>query len=134
MVPVTLFELLDAGPWRQVEAIRQGLPATDMAAVEERSGLPRKELCAVIGATERTFARLLASEGRLDSAASERLLRLVALVREVHTALGSKELAVEWLTCHHDELQCRPISLLDTAIGTAQVRRIIRAMEHGLPV
>lgn len=130
----TVFELLNAGPWRQVAAIRQGLPAADMVAVEGRSGLPRKNLCAVIGVTERTFARLLAGEGRLDLAISERLLRLAALVREVQTALGSKEQAVEWLTCHHDELQCRPITLVDTAIGTAQVRRIIQAIGHGLPV
>lgn len=83
---------------------------------------------------ERTFTRQLTKEGRLDSAASERLLRLVTLVGEVQTALGRKERAVEWLTCHHDELECRPITLVDTAIGTAQVRRIIRAIEHGLPV
>ncbi|MEC5207518.1 putative toxin-antitoxin system antitoxin component (TIGR02293 family) [Vogesella perlucida] len=130
----TVFELVDAGPWVQVAAIRHGLPAGDLVAVQEALGLPLKELCAVIGVAERIFTRRSADNVRLDSAASERLLRLVTLAGEVHTALGSKELAVEWLTCHHDELNCRPITLVDTATGAAQVRRIIRAIEHGLPV
>ncbi|SMF23704.1 antitoxin Xre-like helix-turn-helix domain-containing protein [Pseudogulbenkiania subflava] len=130
----TVCELVKAGPAMQVAAIRQGLSTADLAAVQEDLGLPLEELCVVIGVAERTFTRQLTKEGRLDSAASERLLRLVTLVGEMQTALGSKERAVEWLTCHHDELECRPITLVDTAIGTAQVRRIIRAIEHGLPV
>lgn len=129
-----MFELVAAGPWMQVAAIRHGLPAGDLVAVQEALGLPRKELCAVIGVAERTFIHQLADKVRLDSAASERLLRLVTLAGEVQTTLGSKERAVEWLTCHHDELNCRPITLVDTAIGTAQAQRIIRAIEHGMPV
>ena len=128
-----VFELVAADPWMQVATIRHGLPAGDLVAVQEALGLPLKELCAVIGVAERTFTRQLADKVRLDSAASERLLRLVTLAGEVQTALGSKERAVEWLTCHHDGLNCRPITLVDTAVGTTQVRRIIRAIEHGLP-
>lgn len=134
MVQVKVFELVDAGPWMQVDAIRLGLPAADLASVQEALGLPLKDLCTVIGVAERTLRRHLAHEGRLDSAASERLLRLVTLVGEVQTTLGSKALAVEWLAGHHEELGCRPFTLVDTAIGTAQVRRIIHSMEHGLPV
>lgn len=133
-MPGTVFELLAAGPWRQVAAIRHGLPAADMAAVEESSRWPRKELCAAICVTERTFTRQMADKVWLDSAASERLLRLVTLAGEVQTVLGSKERAVEWLIGHHDELNCRPITSVDTAIGTTQVQRITRAMEQGLPV
>lgn len=81
--------------WMQVAAIRHDLPAGDLVAVQEALGLPLKELCAAIGVTERAFDRLLAGEWRLDSAASERLLRLVTLAGEVQTALGNQERAVE---------------------------------------
>jgi len=63
---------------------------------------------------------------------SERLARTVALARQV---LGNAYEATDWLNQPHPLLgSARPIEILATDLGARQVERLLRNIEHGLPV
>jgi putative toxin-antitoxin system antitoxin component (TIGR02293 family) len=74
-------------------------------------------------------------EGPLEPAVSERLDRLL---EAIGLALGVFEdpLTTEsWLKAPHPLLhQVSPLQHCRTAIGAAQVRRLLQAMEQGAPV
>ena len=130
----TLYEVITQSPAAQIQAIRVGFPAVEIATMRDTLGVPMSELYGILGMPERTAIRLAKEGRRLDSAASERLLRLVETMGHAEEAFGSRTKGIEWLTKHNRELKSKPIDLLDTQIGHDQVSRILLAIEHGLPV
>jgi putative toxin-antitoxin system antitoxin component (TIGR02293 family) len=75
---------------------------------------------------------LRARRPQAASGRAERLTRIVALARQV---LGNADEATDWLNRPHLLLNsARPIKLAATDLGARQVERILRNIEHGLPV
>ncbi|POA96895.1 hypothetical protein C2134_20335 [Chromobacterium sinusclupearum] len=128
------WDLTGLAPMEQIQAIRAGLPANRLMLVAEWLQVPAQVIGDVVGISVQRALRANASGRHLDSAASERLLRVIGMVREARETLGSDENAREWLTRYHQELDCAPISLLDTALGAEMVRRVLQSISWGLPV
>ncbi|MCD5361073.1 antitoxin Xre/MbcA/ParS toxin-binding domain-containing protein [Chromobacterium aquaticum] len=121
-------------PIEQIQAIRAGLPTNLLMSVVEWLQAPPQVIGDVVGISVQKALRANASGRPLDSAASERLLRVISIASEVRETLGSDEQAREWLTRSHQELGCAPISLLDTALGAQMVRRVLQSISWGLPI
>ncbi|WP_434627087.1 antitoxin Xre/MbcA/ParS toxin-binding domain-containing protein [Chromobacterium sp. CV08] len=126
--------LLDAPVNEQIHAIRTGLPVSFLTLAAEQLQLPREMLCDVIGFVPHIPSKNHETIGTLDPAVSERLLRVVSFAMDAAAVLGSDVMACEWLSHHHPELGCRPLDLLDTALGATLVKRILHSISWGLPV
>lgn len=89
---------------------------------------------AVLGINPRTMQRRAAStSGALDQNASDRALRLVAVVALAITVLGSQPAAEEWLTKPAMGLEQRkPIDLLQSTDGTELVKTLLNRMDWGV--
>ncbi|WP_082113566.1 antitoxin Xre/MbcA/ParS toxin-binding domain-containing protein [Chromobacterium vaccinii] len=133
-MPLQNWEWTEQTPMEQIQAIRAGLPANQLMLVAEWLQVSVQVLGDVVGISVRKASRANASGLPLDSVASERLLRVMGILREARETLGSDEHAREWLTRYHQELDCTPISLLDTALGAEMVRRVLQSISWGLPV
>jgi putative toxin-antitoxin system antitoxin component (TIGR02293 family) len=72
---------------------------------------------------------------RLDSVASERLLRLARVVDHASAIFGNTISAGRWLMISHAALNhATPLSMFDTAYGEQEVEQILCSIEYGLPV
>jgi putative toxin-antitoxin system antitoxin component (TIGR02293 family) len=120
---------------QRLEAIEQGWSSRWLVALREHLHLRLAELESLLAMSEATLARRVRQEGPLEPAVSERLDRLL---EAIGLALGVFEdpLTTEtWLKAPHPLLhQVSPLQHCRTAIGAAQVRRLLQAMEQGAPV
>lgn len=130
----TVYEITQLSPAGQIAAIRQGFTAKEADSIRSSLGISQKSLFMILGTPDRTGKRLLKEDRFLDPASSERLLRLVEVEQHAIEAFGQRDLAVEWMKKHNLVLGCAPVDLLDTEIGHKEVRRLLLAIEHGLPV
>jgi len=118
----------------RISAIRKGFAASDVETVSEDFHLNKKELISFLGLADRTAARLIKEQRRLAPPSSERLLRLVDMSNYAQEVLGDREQGLKWLLMPNSKLGDSPFNLLDTDLGAAQVRAVLAAIEHGLPV
>ncbi len=88
----------------------------------------------VLGITERTMQRRAASAAKtLDANASDRTLRLVAVISQAIEVFGSQEAAERWLASPAMGLdQRKPIDLLQSSEGTELVRTLLSRMAYGV--
>ena len=108
------------------------LPARAADDMAEYLGVSKNVVFGVLDTPESTAHRLIRDGRRLDSAASERVLRVAEIVREAEEAFGGRPAALRWLKSVNLALGgATPLSLLDTAVGAAQVRRVLSAISHG---
>lgn len=69
----------------------------------------------------------------LDASASDRALRLVAVMHQATEVLGSQEAAERWISSPAMGLDQRvPIDLLQSSGGTAMVKTLLSRMEYGV--
>ncbi|MBV1775329.1 RES domain-containing protein [Burkholderiaceae bacterium DAT-1] len=127
----TLYHINTLPPADKIDAIRRGLPASEAERIRDGLGLSQKAMFGILGTNDRTGLRLLKENRTLDPAASERLLRVVEVEQHAEAALGSRQLATQWMTTHNRVLGAVPVELLDTEIGHQQVRRVLMAIEYG---
>jgi putative toxin-antitoxin system antitoxin component (TIGR02293 family) len=122
-----------APPWQgTIDVIRSGLPARVVDDMVEYLEVPKSVVFAVLDTPESTAHRLIKDDRRLESAASERVLRVAETVREAEEVFGGRAPALRWLKTANVALGgATPLSLLDTAVGTAEVRRILSAISYG---
>lgn len=120
---------------QRLEAIEQGWNSRWLVASREHLHLRLAELESLLAMSEATLARRVRQEGPLEPAVSERLDRLL---EAIGLALGVFEdpLTTEtWHQAPHPLLhQVSPLQHCRTTIGTAQVGRLLQAMEQGAPV
>jgi putative toxin-antitoxin system antitoxin component (TIGR02293 family) len=92
--------------------------------------LPRKEVLRVIGVSERTLQRA-EDDDVLDPNASDRLLRLAAVIEQAIEVLRSQEAAEAWLERPAIALdRNRPMDLLETFEGTELVKTLLQRMDY----
>jgi putative toxin-antitoxin system antitoxin component (TIGR02293 family) len=117
----------------QISTIRRGVLSKAFVQTAKRIGLPQAELARKLGLSPRTIAaRLAARRSRLNAEESEKIIRIQQIFEQAVRVFGSQEEAREWLRspAHGLEGQ-RPIDLLDTEPGSAQVRDYLGAIEYG---
>ncbi|QZA77482.1 DUF2384 domain-containing protein [Deefgea tanakiae] len=122
-------------PADQMTAVRVGFEAADAEkmAIYYRLHLP--DLATMLSLTPRTLQHHAKQSRRLDSVASERLLRLARVASHATAIFGDSISAGGWLMRPHlSLLEATPLSMLDTAYGEQEVERILCSIEYGLLV
>jgi putative toxin-antitoxin system antitoxin component (TIGR02293 family) len=115
------------------EMTRAGLPVEAFLELSQRLGVERKQLGAVLGISERTLSRRLATGERLSSAESDRMMRLARVVAHALDTLGTEQKAASWLKTPNIVLGGEsPLSLLDTDAGANEVDTVLGRIDYGI--
>jgi putative toxin-antitoxin system antitoxin component (TIGR02293 family) len=118
-----------------INLIDTGQPVKPLADAW-RIGAGRGHLSILLwtGRTRRPEPRRTPEQGALDWVASERLDRLVEVIRLAYGVFEQPASTEAWLKAPHPLLhQISPLQHCRTAIGAGQVRRLLQALEQGAP-
>ena len=90
------------------------------------------EMASFLGVSSRTLGRLRHSAGLLDKVASDRLYRIMRVVKLAGDVLEDEALALRWLRRPQIGLGGKvPLSLLDTEPGFEAVETLLQQIEYG---
>ena len=93
------------------------------------SGMTISDIGPIVGTSDRTLSRKIASGARLGAAESDRAYRLFNAVAEAVHAFGDVAKALRWIHRSVPALDgYTPIALLRTEIGT---RQVLSAIAYG---
>jgi putative toxin-antitoxin system antitoxin component (TIGR02293 family) len=113
-----------------LSVVRAGLPWRAFELVTQRVAI--EEITSWLRLSPRTIARRKEAN-RLDAEESERLLRLATVWTRACDVFGNEPKARAWLQATNRTLRGeRPISLLDTDIGTQAVEDELVRIEYGV--
>lgn len=116
-----------------VTITREGLPVGTLTVLAHGLSVDRKALAKLVGISERTLSRRLASKSRLSTEESDRTVRLARVMAHAIDTLGDPQKASRWLQVNNLALGGdRPIDLLDTDTGAREVETILGRIEYGL--
>ena len=114
-------------------ATREGLPVGTVPALAENLAVERKTLAKVVGISERTLSRRLASHARLSMEESDRTMRVARVMAHATDTLGTTEKASHWLQQSNLSLGGEvPLHLLDTDAGSRAVEAVLYRIEYGV--
>jgi len=129
------FKLLvsrDTSTAARIEAIRGGVGARVVGEMVEYLDVPKTVIFGVLHTPESTAHRLIRDNRILDSAATERVMRVADIMRMAEETFGGRSAATQWLKQINLALGGRtPLSMLDTEPGAGEVRRILASINHG---
>ena len=115
-----------------VEVIRKGISSAALEALAKSVEITQTELANALGIPDRTLARRK-KEGAMSSDETAKLIRLARVVERAEQVFGDLETGLDWLkTPNASMARARPISLLDTDIGTESVMDTLGRIEHGV--
>jgi len=116
----------------KIDLIRSGVWARVINDMVEYLGVPKQVIFEVLHTPESTAHRLIKDNRPLDSAASERVMRIADVVRTAEETFGGRLAATQWLKSANLGLGgATPLSMLDTEPGAGEVRRILSAIDYG---
>lgn len=123
--PATALELSDA--------LGAGLPGSALVEFQRSTRFPAAELARVLGVSTKSVGRYQAvPRQRLPAAVSDRLYRSARLVELAGHVLGSPALGLAWLREEQPGVGGRrPLELLATDPGAAEVEAELLRIEHG---
>lgn len=114
-------------------AIRAGLPVAALEHMARDLALEPAEQAKVLAVSVRTLQRLGKQRGRLDAAASDRLVRLARIYTEAAWLFEDDDKAARWLRTGNPALNGEaPLALLDTDVGTRRVEAVLDRLRHGI--
>lgn len=112
---------------------REGLPVGTLPVLAEGLAVERKTLAKVVGISDRTLSRRLASHSRLSAEESDRTMRVARIVAKAVDTFGDTGKASRWLQRPNMVLDgSSPLSLLDTDAGVREVETILGRIEWGI--
>ena len=112
---------------------RDGLPVGALPALAEELAVERKTLAKVVGISDRTLSRRLASSARLSAEESDRTVRLARVVALAAETLGTSRKASLWLQTPNRALEGQtPLELLDTDGGVRSVETVLGRIAYGM--
>jgi putative toxin-antitoxin system antitoxin component (TIGR02293 family) len=93
----------------------------------------RKILAKVVGISDRTLSRRLASGSKLSAEESDRTMRVARVMAKATDTFGNAEKAAHWLKTPNRVMEGEtPLSLLDTDAGVKWVETILGRIDYGL--
>ena len=117
---------------RKIDVIRRGVRARVVDDMVEYLDVPKSTVFTLLHAPESTAHRLIRDDRSLDSAASERVVRIADAVRLTEATFGGRDGATRWLKTPNLALAgATPLSMLDTEPGAHEVRRVLSSISHG---
>ena len=116
----------------KIAVIRRGIRARVVAAMVDYLDVPKGVIFGVLRTPESTAHRLIKDNRSLDSAASERVVRVADIARLAEATFGGREAATRWLKTPNLSLRREmPLSLLDTELGAGEVRKVLSGITFG---
>jgi len=115
-----------------VRLVRRGLPPE---AVDGFLAATRLSFSAIepYVMPRRTFNRRREGNQPLDTAASDRMLRIARMVVAAEDTIGDRARALAWLERPNRVLEGQtPLSMADTDLGAQGVERLLGQIAHGL--
>lgn len=115
-----------------VASVREGLPVNLIPEVARRYGLDQQEVLEAAGIPRSSLHRYK-SLGRLSREQSNRLYKVIYLLRRAEELFGSPYLAATWMKGPKVFLHgSSPLSYLDTEPGFQAVEHLLGRLEDGL--
>jgi putative toxin-antitoxin system antitoxin component (TIGR02293 family) len=119
-------------PADAIRLVKQGMPVRAVCALMAHLGVSQSEFAVLTGISKRTIARRLAGE-RLSLEESNRVFRLANILVQAVEVLGSEDKARVWLARPNRALGGQaPLQLLDTDIGTDEVKKALGRIAYGV--
>ena len=117
---------------KKIDLIRGGVVARVVDDMVEYLDVPKHVIFGVLHTPESTAHKLIKDNRTLDSAASERVVRVADITRMAEETFGGRPAGVQWLKSPNLALNgATPLSMLDTEPGAAEVRRILASINYG---
>src|SRR5205823_12813762 len=102
----------------KISVIRRGVAARVVDDMADYLDVPKSVVFAILQTPESTAHKLIKDDRVLDSAASERVIRVADITRAAEETFGSRAAATKWLKTENRGLACAtPLSMLDTEPG-----------------
>jgi putative toxin-antitoxin system antitoxin component (TIGR02293 family) len=112
---------------------REGLPVKTLPALAQELSIELKALAKVVGISDRTLSRRLASGSRLSAEESDRTMRVARVFAKTKDTFGTAEKASRWLQSPNRALGGDvPLELLDTDAGAQSVQTILLRIDYGV--
>jgi putative toxin-antitoxin system antitoxin component (TIGR02293 family) len=112
---------------------REGLPVKTLPALAEELDVERRILAKVVGISDRTLSRRLASGSKLSAEESDRTMRVARVMAQATDTFGNAEKAAHWLKAPNRVMDGEtPLSLLDTDAGVKWVETILGRIAWGV--
>jgi putative toxin-antitoxin system antitoxin component (TIGR02293 family) len=119
-------------PSELIEGIRQGLPVSELTALQAVLDMPIERLAPKLGISRATLNRRLA-KGRLEPLESDRLVRFARLMGKATEVLETKENARRWLGSPQIGLGgAVPLDYAETEVGAREVEDLLGRIEYGV--
>jgi putative toxin-antitoxin system antitoxin component (TIGR02293 family) len=116
---------------QEIASIREGLSAGLVESVSQRYDLPKSTMLEAAG-IPRSSAHRYKTLGKLNKEQSNRLYRVMYLLKRAEDLFGSGELAADWLTEASLFLHgSSPLQYLDTEPGFRAVEHLLGRLEDG---
>ncbi len=116
-----------------VARIRGGFMWVEVKRCQETFQIKDKVFARIIGISDRTLTRTKRDKVSLDPVASDRLYRMLRVLKLAVTAFEDVPRAVRWLQREQPGLAGQvPLSLLDTDPGTLAVETLLTQLEYGV--
>jgi len=112
---------------------REGLPVKALPALAGEMSIELKALAKVVGISDRTLSRRLASGARLTAEESDRTMRVARVFARTKDTFGNPVKAAHWLKAPNRVMDGEtPLSLLDTDAGVKWVETILGRIDYGI--
>ena len=116
----------------KIEVIRAGVNARVMDGMVAYLDVPKNQIFAVLRTPESSAHTLIKDNRTLDSATTERVMRIADIARFAEETFGGREPATKWLKSENRALAgASPLSMLDTEPGAGEVRKILASINYG---
>lgn len=123
--------VIKVGPVERINRIRAGIDAANIIYVSEFFGVSREVIGGIIGISTPTMNRKVRDKSVLSPSESERLERIAEIEAEAEDVFGDSGKAKNWLLKMNRALGSTPLTMLDTEIGTIEVRKVLNAIAYG---
>jgi len=117
---------------KKIDLIRGGVVARVVNDMVEYLDVPKNVIFGLLHTPESTAHKLIKDNRTLDSAASERVVRVADITRMAQETFGGRDPATKWLKSRNRALAgVTPLSMLDTEPGAGEVRRVLSSINYG---
>jgi putative toxin-antitoxin system antitoxin component (TIGR02293 family) len=115
-----------------INVLKQGIPAGAMGELISHLAISQNEFSEITGIAKRTMARRMGKE-RLKPEESNRVYRVANIVALTEEVFGDNEKSRAWLSRPNRALGgMAPLKMLDTDIGTEEVKKVLGRIVHGV--
>lgn len=118
-----------------VDVIRRGYAWPVAHRLQGETGLSDPRFASFLGVSSRTLARLRKSSRKLDPIASDRLYRLMRVIRLAASVFEDEDNGIGWLKESQPGLGWRvPMDILDTEPGFEAVETLLMQIDYGVVI